>query len=569
MWSARDFFLSAVFAMVRCMGTRVCTHMVAMLSLLAPCMTQSQSQRDSATLGGYVRDARGHPVASASVQLETEDGSKTLTTHTDSTGSYQFPVLKAGVYKLRAEMSGSGEASVGPCAVGQNEAKKVDLTLDLQNASAPKVPAPEGPEFFDQPEFTVAAVTDTTNLGGHGSNTTARATNALTQDVRSLDTDLLKINSSSRAPQVPSVQEAALRTAVEREPGSFEANHRLGALLVEEGKAPDAVSYFERASQLRSLDYNNSYDLAFAYASAGKYEWARTKARALLVVQESANQDRGPQDKARVHHLLASIDEKLGDSLEAVHEYQSAAELSPTEPNLFDWGTELLTHHAVEPAITVFTKGNHRFPRSARMLVGLGVSSYAVRSYDEAAQRLCEASDLNPDDPAPYLVLGKIESGGNAGSEAVVKRLERFARMQPDNAMANYYYALSLWNGRRSSGSIADPAQVEWLLEKSVHLDPHLGSGYLQLGIVYADRGDFAKAIPAYQKAIEASPELEEAHYRLAQAYRRTGETEKAQAEIQVYKRASKTLEEQSERERREVRQFVYTLRDPTPSERR
>ena len=567
MWIAHDFFLSTVFAMVRYMGARVCTHIVAMLSLLAPYMTQGQSQGNSATLQGYVRDARGHAIASAAVQLETDDGSKTLTTHTDSTGSYEFPALKAGVYRLRAEMSGSGSTSVGPCAVGQNEAKKVDLTLVLQNASAPKVSAPEGPEFFDQPEFTVAAVTDTTNLGGHGSNTTARATNALTKDVRSLDTDSLKITSSSRAPQVPSEQEAALRIAVEREPGSFEANHNLGKLLVEEGKAPDAISYLERASQLRSGDYNNSYDLALAYASAGKYELARTNARALLLVQESANQDRDQHDKAKVHHLLGSVDEKLGEPLEAVREYQSAAELSPTEPNLFDWGTELLTHHAVEPAITVFTKGNHLFPRSARILIGLGVSSYAVRSYDEAAQRLCEASDLNPDDPAPYLVLGKIESGGNDGSEAVVNRLERFARVQPDNAMANYYYALSLWNGRKRAGSTANPAQVEGLLEKAVHLDPKLGSGYLQLGIVYADRGDFPEAIRAYQRAIETSPDLEEAHYRLAQAYRRTGETAKAQAEIQSYKRASKTLEEQSERERREVRQFVYTLRDQTPAE--
>jgi tetratricopeptide (TPR) repeat protein len=542
--------------------------MVAMLCLLAPGITQSQSPPDSATLEGYVRDARGRLVASASVQLETEDGSKTQITHTDSTGSYRFTALKAGAYKLRAEMSGSGETSAAACVVGQNERRKVDLTLILQNASAPKVSAPDGPEFFDQPEFTVAAVTDTTNLGGHGSSTTARATNALTNDVRSLDTGSPNVNSSSRRPQVPPEQEAALRTAVEREPASFEANHRLGTLLVAEGKATEAISYLERASRLSSGDYNNSYDLALAYASAGKYELARTNARALLLLQDSASQDRDPPDRARVHHLLASVDEKLGDSLEAVREYQSAAELSPTEPNLFDWGTELLIHHAVEPAMTVFTKGNHLFPRSARMLVGLGVASYAVRSYDEAAQRLCQASDVNPDDPAPYVVLGKIESGGNSGSEAVVQRLERFARMQPDNAMANYYYALSLWNGRRRSGDTTDSAQVEGLLEKSVRLDPKLGSAYLQLGVVYAERGDFPRAIRAYQKAIEIRPDLEEGHYRLAQAYRRTGEAEKAQAEIQVYKRASKTLEEQSERERREVRQFVYTLRDQASEER-
>ena len=80
-------------------------------------------------------------------------------------------------------------------------------------------------------------------------------------------------------------------------------------------------------------------------------------------------------------------------------EYQRAAELDPSEPYFFDWGSELLLHRAVEPAIEVFSKGNRLFPHSARMLVALGVAWYSNGSYDQAAQRLCEASDLNPDDP--------------------------------------------------------------------------------------------------------------------------------------------------------------------------
>ena len=42
------------------------------------------------------------------------------------------------------------------------------------------------------------------------------------------------------------------------------------------------------------------------------------------------------------------------------------------------------------------------------MLAGLGVAWYAQRVKDKGAQRLCGASDLNPNDPAPYLLLGKI-----------------------------------------------------------------------------------------------------------------------------------------------------------------
>ncbi len=96
---------------------------------------------------------------------------------------------------------------------------------------------------------------------------------------------------------------------------------------------------------------------------------------------------------------------------------------------------------------------------------------------------------------------------------------------------------------------------------RAVQLDPKLGVGYLQLGVLYSEREDFSRAISSYQSAIQASPQLEEAHYRLAQAYKRTGEREKAEVELRAYNRISKSKDEEVERERRESRQFVYTLR--------
>jgi tetratricopeptide (TPR) repeat protein len=247
-----------------------------------------------------------------------------------------------------------------------------------------------------------------------------------------------------------------------------------------------------------------------------------------------------------------------------VKEYQRAAELNPSESNLFDWGAELLMHRAVEPALEVFTNGNRLFPRSVRMLSALGASWYARGSYDQAAQRLCEASDLDPNDPNPYLLMGKMQAVETTQSEAIVERLGRFVRLQPENALANYYYAVSLWKRRKSPEDVADLAQVKFLLEKAVHLDPKFGPGYLQLGILYSERKDFSRAIAAYRQAIEATPRLEEAHYRLAQAYRQAGETAKAQAELQLYAQISKEQAEETERQRHELQQFVYQLRDTT-----
>jgi tetratricopeptide (TPR) repeat protein len=102
---------------------------------------------------------------------------------------------------------------------------------------------------------------------------------------------------------------------------------------------------------------------------------------------------------------------------------------------------------------------------------------------------------------------------------------------------------------------------VESSLLTAVKIDPKCGDAYLQLGILYAARKDLAKAIAAYQKAIETVPSSAEAHFRLAAAYRLTGDAAKARQEMELYDQISKQKTEQSERERHEIQQFVYTLR--------
>jgi tetratricopeptide (TPR) repeat protein len=491
----------------------------ALMSALAPIRAQSNGQTSApaqgqGTVQGHVCDSAGTPIANAAVflQIATEEQTRITaaqTTHTDIEGRYRFPALRAGTYTLRAESSGFGGAIVSPVSLAQKETKKIDLTLESTKAftsqSAPPVkpatgkPGEQTPEYFDEPQFTVAGVTQATNSGGHGSDTVLRTTEALAKATVSLS----KESSVGSKPNTSAVTESSLRDAVTRNP-----------------------------------------------------------------------KDPG------LHHLLADVEEKLGNPLQAVREYQRAAELDPSEPNLFDWGTELLTHRALEPATEVFSKGNRLFPKSVRMLIALGVAWYARGSYDQAAQYLVNASDLAPDNPTPYLFLGRMQSMEGTPSEESVERLKRFARSQPENALANYYYAVSLW---KQSASEVEPgrdnkrsARVESLLRKALHLDPKLGAAYLQLGILYSQRKDFSRAISAYQKAIEVSPEeaspeevtpeinetLEVAHYRLAQAYLRTGNKTRAQEELQLHDRLSKKTKENVERERREIQQFVISLRN-------
>ncbi len=452
-------------------------------------------------------------------------------------------------------MPGYSIATSEPIVLGPKASRTIDLILESTKTIAPQ-DSKERPEFFDEPHFTVAGVTDTTSLGGHGSDTIVRNREAVVKATVSLNPP----SPGASAPSSDNVmKERSLRDAVDRQPENFDANHQLGTLLVTEGKSRDGLPYLERAFRLNPGDYDNSYEIALAFAETGDYEQARKNVEDLLATQNKSNQER-----AEPHHLLGEVDEKLGKSLDAVQEYQRAAELNPSESNLFDWGAELLMHRAVEPALEVFTKGGRLYPHSVRMLSGLGAAWYARGSYDEAARRLCEASDLDPNDPNPYLLMGKMQAAETAPSEAIMERLGRFVRLQPENALANYYYAVSLWKQRKSPDDVADSAQVKFLLEKAVHLDPKLGAGYLQLGVLYSEQKDFSNAIAAYRHAIEATPRLEEAHFRLAQAYRQAGETAKAQAELQLFAQISKEKDEETERQRHELQQFNYELRNTT-----
>jgi tetratricopeptide (TPR) repeat protein len=357
-------------------------------------------------------------------------------------------------------------------------------------------------EFDDKPTFTVAGVTDPSSAGGHGSDVSLRTSERLARETLTLKPDGSEKTSSADA-------------------GT-------------KGSLPPPSE-----SQLRA---------------------AHEQARSTL-----GNANQSAQERAEIHRRLGDLDEKLSDPLEAVREYETAAGLNPSEQNYFEWGAELLLHKAIQPAVEVFTKGAHAHPESARMLAGLGVALYSAGSDEEAARRLCEASDLKPLDPAPYLFLGRMEKASSTSLSCSEPKLARFAREQPGNALANYYYAMTLWKRELTEGDPAGSTKIGELLKRAVEIDPNLGEAYLQLGVFYYTRGENQQAIRAYQKALEVSPDLPEAHYRLALAYQRIGEKSKAQEQLQLQEQTKKTEDAVIERQRHELQQFVVTLKDQPP----
>ena len=245
--------LCAVPRQLRSVGPSVRGVAAFVLFSLFPLSVHSQG---TASLHGTVRNSEGKPVAGAAIHLQVKDTapSQIQTVHADREGNYSVGALAGGVYLLRAEMAGYSDATIPALFIGPNEAKNVDLTLLATKTPESRAASAQSLQFFDEPRFTVAGVTDTTSLGGHGSDAIVRTREAIAKETVTL------------------------------------------------GKDP--------ANTARTADYAKERDRLLA-----------------LLSQE---------DKAELHHSLGDVQEKLGDSLDAVREYQRAAELDPTESYLFD-----------------------------------------------------------------------------------------------------------------------------------------------------------------------------------------------------------------------------------------
>jgi tetratricopeptide (TPR) repeat protein len=262
---------------------------------------------------------------------------------------------------------------------------------------------------------------------------------------------------------------------------------------------------------------------------------------------------------ADLHRLKGDTAEKEGRPLEAVHEYQLAAETNPSETNLFAWGAELLLHRAFEPAIGVFSPGHRQFPASVRMAVGLSIATYDRGDTERGEQLLLQACDINPKDPTPYLFMGRLLEAERIVLPGWIDKLNRLAGLAPGNPMAHYYYAVAL---SKQTPASMDNSGVESELEKAIDLDPKLGKAYLQLGILLAEKKETSAAIAAFKKAIENLAFPDEAHYRLAQLYRQSGQTEKARNELALYRETSQKRTKEEEEQRHQIQEFVYTLRE-------
>lgn len=444
------------------MSVRPSCRISLILTLLSVLFAASQplvlaAQGPGGGVQGTVVDASGKPVDQALVRLQPSGSSSPVETRTNAAGVFSFAAVPSGPYRINASKAEVQSISETVDGSSPPPGQPVRLVLKANAKTAQTM------EFADQPNFSVAGVTDWTAVGGHGSDATLRTSEDLARET------------------------AALKNA---QPGDKPALN------------------------------------------------SATAAR---------------------HRQFAEDYEKAGDSLAAVHEYEQAVRLDPSEQNYFSWGSELLLHRAIWQAAEVFRQGNRAYPTSARMLTGLGTALFAVDRYVEAAESLCAASDLQPAEWVPYSFMGRVSIASAEPLPCVEPRLARFAQQHPQNATADYLYAMALLK-RLDHASSPELQPVRALLEKAVASDPRCAEAWLRLGILAAGDHHMQEAMRDYQKAIDADPQLGEAHYRLGLAYDRSGLKSEAQQEFRSHDDIEARQAAAVEKQRKDVKQFLVVL---------
>jgi tetratricopeptide (TPR) repeat protein len=321
--------------------------------------------------------------------------------------------------------------------------------------------------------------------------------------------------------------ERRLSEAARKNPDSFDAHYALASFYLQQGRLETAIPHLERARAIDPSNYSAGYDLALARLETGAMDKARAEVEKMLAAKETGE----------LHNLLGDIEERTGNLKAAAEEYQRAARIDPTEEHLFDWGNNLVQMRAFEPAAQVFTAAIARHPKSARLRVGLGITHYWRREYEQAVTLFCEAVDLDPKDPRPYQFLGETVGVAPQLGAEITERLARFVKAQPGNAQAHLHYALSLWKGQSADVPPAGLRRIEALLRRAVALDPTITRAHFELGILLSDQERYKEAIQALREAVRLDPDLAQAHYRLAQAYQRTGEKGLAAKELEIFRK--------------------------------
>ena len=347
----------------------------------------------------------------------------------------------------------------------------------------------------------------------------------------------LKLNRNADAIRV-------LDRAAILDPRNRETQSALGQALMLVGRPADAATAFAAASADGPPDPDLLYNWALALLNAGK-----TK-RAAEVVATIPH----PESSAQVQSLWGDIEEKNGNFGTALEHDQRAAELDPSETNLYALALELMRDGLFPAAGKILDYAVAKYPQSARLQFGFGLAKYGSDDYQGSAAVFSALLQREPQSNLYADLLGRncimIDQWQNTGCDA----LEQAVTANPANASAALYLAERIL---RRPEIEQDTTRARTLLDQVVHTNPKLAEAWFQEGILDQQQMQWQQSARMLEKAVALEPTFAQAHYRLARAYAHIGKREEALHEIALEKKYSSRDESSQTMRMREVTAFL------------
>jgi tetratricopeptide (TPR) repeat protein len=198
--------------------------------LLAPALGGQQTesrQPEGATLRGVVNDSAGKVVADARVILRGGSPAVSRQATTDAAGHFTFKGVATGAFTLTSNWGTLRSSTVAVTVTTLGELPPVSLVLavsDSQQTAFSPANMDQSMQFADKPDFAIAAVTDWTAAGGHGSDASLRTSEALTRDA-------VKLGAGDGQPAGAGSPELELAEALKTTGGAVEARDHVRQLL--------------------------------------------------------------------------------------------------------------------------------------------------------------------------------------------------------------------------------------------------------------------------------------------------------------------------------------------------
>ncbi len=299
-----------------------------------------------------------------------------------------------------------------------------------------------------------------------------------------------------------------------------QAYFNLGVIAAQTSQTAEAIENFSAAASWKPDFPNLNRNLGIIAFNARQFD----QAIAPLSRQIKAN----PQDNL--------VRQMLGASFYFTNDFKNAVEtLKPLAAQITD-DAELAYFYAVslirlernQEALPIFDKLAQAAQKNADTLTSVAQGFMILGDYERAVKEFRNVAALAPTAPKINFFTGQSLIRLNRYDEAE-KAFQKELEINPADESAKYHLALTLIERKiRIDEAIK-------LLDEAIATRADYADAHYQLGKIYNERGDYAKAVEQLEAAANADQKKDYIHYQLSIAYRKVSRAEDAARELKLY----------------------------------